>query len=144
MDMRIYTICPSFQEILLSGFRGVVLTNCLSSIFHFGQKSKFKKGVDKREKNWIKVSCGCAHLHIMSFITIKFQEILLSGFRGVALTRKIRLTDWRTDGSNTLYPPQLVAWGITIVVYHMCLYLYMSSSECIDFLDSIRVLKKII
>ena len=44
----------------------------------------------------------------MSFITTKFQEILLSGFRGVVLTRKTGLT----DGSKTLYPPQLVAWGI--------------------------------
>ena len=52
----------------------------------------------------------------MSVITSKFQEILLSGFRGVALTRKTGLTDWLTDwltdGSKTLYPPQLVAWGI--------------------------------
>ena len=53
----------------------------------------------------------------MSFITTKFHEILSSGFRGVALTRKTGLTDWLTDwlmdGSKTLYPPQLVAWGIT-------------------------------
>ena len=47
------------------------------------------------EEKRIKISCGYAHLHIMSFITTK----LLSGFRGVALTK-------------TLYPPQLVAWGI--------------------------------
>ena len=39
-----------FQETLLSSFRGVALTNCFSSIFHFVQISKFKKGV----KNWIK------------------------------------------------------------------------------------------
>ena len=63
----------------------------------------------------------------MSFITTKFHEILLIGFRGVALTRKTGLmdwltdrltdwpdwqTDWLTDGSKTLHPPQLVAWGI--------------------------------
>ena len=50
----IYTlICPSllqFQEILLSGFRGVALTNCFSSIFHFRQISKFKKSVIQRKK----------------------------------------------------------------------------------------------
>ena len=34
-----------------------------------------------------------AHLHIMSLITTKFHEILLSGFRGVAPTRKTGLTD---------------------------------------------------
>ena len=33
----------------------------------------------------------------MSFITTKFHEILLSGFRGAALTRKTGLTDWLTD-----------------------------------------------
>ena len=33
-----------FHAILLSGFNGVVLTNCFSSIFHFRQISKFKKG----------------------------------------------------------------------------------------------------
>ena len=35
-----------------------------------------------------------AHLHSMSSITLKFHEILLSGFRGVALTKK---QDWLTD-----------------------------------------------
>ena len=74
-------ITTKFHEILLSGFRGVALTNCFSIIFHFGQISKFKKGVTLR-----KISCGYAHLHIMSFITTKFYELLLSGFRGVALT----------------------------------------------------------
>ena len=44
----------------------------------------------------------------MSFITTKFQEILLSGFRGVVLTRRTGLADWLTDWAKTLYPPQLV------------------------------------
>ena len=91
-------ITTKFYKILLSGFRGVALTNCFSSIFHFGQISKFKKGVTPRKKNWIKISCGYAHLHIMSFITTKFHEILLSSFTGVALTRKTGLTDWLTVG----------------------------------------------
>ena len=52
------------------------------------------------KKNWIKISCGYANLHIMSFITTKFHEILLSCFRGVALTRKTGLTDWLTDWLN--------------------------------------------
>ena len=79
-------ITTKFHEILLSGFRGVVLTNCFSSIFHFRQISKFKKGVTPRKKKGFKISCGYAHLHIMSFITTQFHENLLSGFRGVALT----------------------------------------------------------
>ena len=49
----------------------------------------------------------------MSFITTKFQEILLSGFRGEnKKNRTDGLTDSLTDGSKTLYPPQLVAWCI--------------------------------
>ena len=44
------------------------------------------------------ISCEYAHLHIMSFTTTKFYDIMLSGFRGVALTRKQDcLTDWLTD-----------------------------------------------
>ena len=35
----------------ISGFRGVPLTNCFSSIFHFSQISTFKKGVNPRKKN---------------------------------------------------------------------------------------------
>ena len=117
-------ITTKFHEILLSGFRGVVLTSCFSSIFHFGQIYKLKKRSNSEKNYWIKISCEYAHLHSMSFITTKFYEILLSGFRGVWLTRKTGrtdgrtdgltdwLTDWRTDGSKTLYPPQLVAWGI--------------------------------
>ena len=63
----------------------------LSSIFHFGQISKFKKGTPRKD------SCRYAHLHIIFFITTKFHEILLSCFGGVALTRKTGLTDWLTD-----------------------------------------------
>ena len=39
-----------FHELLLSGFRGVVLTNGFSTIFYFGQISKFKKGVTPRKE----------------------------------------------------------------------------------------------
>ena len=39
-------IFTKFQEILLRGFRGVALTNCVE----FGQISKFKKGVTPRNK----------------------------------------------------------------------------------------------
>ena len=59
----------------------------MSSNFNFSQISKFKKGHYSQNKKWMRISCGYAHLHVMSFITTKFQEILLSGFRGVA---------WRT------------------------------------------------
>ena len=43
-------ITTKFHEILLSSFREVALTNSFSSIFHFGQISKLKKGVTPRKK----------------------------------------------------------------------------------------------
>ena len=67
-------ITTKFHAILLSSFSGVALSNCFSSIFHFCQISKFKKSVIQRKKNGIKISCGYAHIHIMSFITTKFQR----------------------------------------------------------------------
>ena len=69
----------------------------LVNLGHYSQKKKLNQNF-----LWI-----YAHLHIMSFITTKFQEILLSGFKWVGLTRKTGLM----DGSKTLYPPQLIAWG---------------------------------
>ena len=50
----------------------------------------------------------------MSFITTKFHhEILLSGFREVVLTKRKKTHPGLTDRQvKTLYPPQLVAWGI--------------------------------
>ena len=59
------------------------------------------KGVLLLEKNWIKMSCEYAYLQSMTFKITKFHEILLSGFRGVALTKnnnkKPRLTYWLTN-----------------------------------------------
>ena len=43
-----------------------------------------KRGITPRERK--KISYGYAHLHIMSFITINFHEILLRGLKGVVLT----------------------------------------------------------
>ena len=43
-------ITTKFHAILLSGFSGVVLTNCFSSMFHYRQISKFKKDVTPRKK----------------------------------------------------------------------------------------------
>ena len=59
----------------------------ITTKFHaFLSNFKVQKERNSEKKNGIKISCGYAHLHIMPFITTKFQEILLSGFRGVALT----------------------------------------------------------
>ena len=75
-------ITTKFHKILLSGFSGVALTNCFEQyIFNFVQKVALLP-----EKYWIRISCRYAHLHVKSFITTKFKEILLSGFSGVALT----------------------------------------------------------
>ena len=51
-------ITTKFHAILLSGFSGVVLTNCFSSIFHFRQISKFKKGHCSQNFLWI---CTSTH-----------------------------------------------------------------------------------
>ena len=67
-------ITTTFQKILWSGFKGVVLTNCLSSFFHFDQIFKFKKGVTPRKKNWIKIFCGYAHLNWTYFIDINQKD----------------------------------------------------------------------
>ena len=77
-------IPKKFHEILLSRFSGVALTNCLSSIFNFGQILSSKRGITPRKK-WNQIPSGYAHLYIKSFITSKFQT-LLNGFRWVALT----------------------------------------------------------
>ena len=49
----------------------------------------------------------------MSFITTRFPEILLSDFRGIALTRKNR-TDGLTDDQKNFWikniPSELVMW----------------------------------
>ena len=66
---------------LLSGFRGVALKNYFSSILNFGQIPQFKRGITPRIKMKSNV-----YLHNMSFITTKFHEIKLRGFRGVVLT----------------------------------------------------------
>ena len=63
-------------------------SNCFRSIFQLGQIYKFRKSLIPRKKILIKIQSGYAHLYIMSFITTTFQEILLSGLRGVVLTRK--------------------------------------------------------
>ena len=71
-----------------------------------------------KKKNF-RISCKFAHLHIMSFITTTFHEFcraVSEEFHWHKTGLKNGLTDWRlrTDGSKTLFPPQLVAWGITI------------------------------
>ena len=61
----------------------------VSSELHKIILAKVQKGYKlllKKTNNWIQISCGYALLHIMYFITTKFHEILLSVFRGVALT----------------------------------------------------------
>ena len=79
-----------FLKNLLSGFREFALTNCFSSRFNFGRISKFKSG----RKNIESKFPANIHIYSVSFITTKFHEILLSGYRRVVLTKKNR-TDWQ-------------------------------------------------
>ena len=57
------------------------------------------------EKKWIKISCGYAHLHIMSFLTTttKFHEILWAVLEELRWQEKqdwltYGKTDWLTEG----------------------------------------------
>ena len=61
-------IATKFQAILLSGLRGVALTNCFSRTFHFGQISKLKKGASLREKKIESKFPVDMHIYTMSFI----------------------------------------------------------------------------
>ena len=74
-------------------FQALVMGNRTEKQFHLSCTKlfwpNFKRDINcslKGSNNWIKISCGYAHLHIMSLITTKFHELLLSGFRGVVLT----------------------------------------------------------
>ena len=105
-----------FQEILLSDFRGVALTNCFSSIFRFGQFLSSKR-VYLWEKNlkqnflWI---CASTH-YVLHNYTVSGNCV--ERFQRSCADKKNRtdgLTDWLTDRSKTLYPPQLVVGGINI------------------------------
>ena len=76
-----------FHEILLSGCRGVALTNCFCSISNFVDISKFKRSVPPRNRHESEIPSNM-HLHsiCMSIMTTTFHEILLSGFITVVLT----------------------------------------------------------
>ena len=110
------------HEILLSGFRGVVLTNCFSSISHFGQILKFVKGEIPREKIESKFPVD---MHIYTIC----PEILLSSFRAVALTRKTGLTNWLTDGrvKNIIPSPTRCMGYNEKVVISVYIYMYKRS-----------------
>ena len=94
----------------------------LSNIFNFGQIYKFKKGVTPRKKTlnqnflWI---CTSTH-YVLHYYKLSGNSV--EQFQRSCADKKNRtdiLTDWLTDGSKTLYPLQLVAWGIIkSMVYH--------------------------
>ena len=90
-------ITTKFQEILLSGFRGVALTNCcFSSIFHFGQIFKFKKSVTPRKKwnqNFLWM-CACTHYFLHYY---KVSRNSVERFHRSCANKKNR-TDGLTDG----------------------------------------------
>ena len=64
-------ITTKFQEILFSSFSGVVLTNCFSSIYHFRQISKFKKGHCSQNKRESKCHVD---MHIYTLCPLLLQS----------------------------------------------------------------------
>ena len=114
-------------------------SNSFSRIFHFGQISQFKNGVIQREKLnqiflWI---CASTHYVLNNY---KVSRNSVERFQRSYADKKNRtdgLTDllnyWLTDGSKTLYPPQLDAWGITN--YYIMLYReYFNSFTLVTFI----------
>ena len=95
------------------------LTNCFSSLFHFCKISKFERGFTPSKNNELEFP---ANLHIYTSCLSSLQNFtkicraVSEEFHWHKTGLKNGLIDWRlrTDGSKTLYPPQLVAWGITI------------------------------
>ena len=108
--LHYYKVSGNFVELFQMG----CANKKISSIFHFGQISKFKKGVTPRKK----ISCGYAHLHIMSFITTKFHEIMLSGFQRSCANKKNR-TDGLTDERvKNIIPSATRCVGNLLMVQH--------------------------
>ena len=83
-------LCVKFHQNPSSGLGGVALT---------------RKSI-KNSQSWIISLSGCrttiillhAHLHIMSFLCVKFHQNPSSGLGGVALTRKCGLSPFPVDG----------------------------------------------
>ena len=71
-------------------FQALVRGNRTENQFHLSCTKqfwpKFNRDINCSLKRSNQISYKNAYLHIKSFITTNFQEILLSGFRGVALT----------------------------------------------------------
>ena len=113
MIQNFLQICSSTQYVLCNyrvswNYVERLQRSCAdSSIFYFGRISKFKRGVTPKEKlnqNVLQIFAS-----IQSVINnYKVSRNLLIGCWGVALTKETGLT----DGSKTLYPPQLVASGM--------------------------------
>ena len=80
-------ITTKFHEILTSGFSGVALTNCSEKYLSFWSNFLVQKGALLPEKT---IECKFpVDMHICTYclsILQSFHKIMLSGFRGVALT----------------------------------------------------------
>ena len=107
-------IPTNFNKILLGGFRRVALTNYFSNILNLGQISlSFVKLRAKSTPtpNLLQDFMKFCWAHKNSTTCTGFHKVLLSGFRGVVLTKQNK-TDWLTDERVKTYSPQLVAWCI--------------------------------
>ena len=91
------------------------LTGPVSSELHKIILAKVQKGyklVFKKIKSAFPVNCVSTHDVLYNY---KISRNSAERFHRSCANKKNRtdgLTDWLTDGSKTLYPPQFVAWGI--------------------------------
>ena len=94
VDMHICMVCPS-QLQSFTKFCGVVLTNCFSSIFRFGQIFKFKKVVTPRKKIESKFPVASASTHyVLHKYKVSWNSV--ERFQRSCADKK-KKQDWRTD-----------------------------------------------
>ena len=122
-----YFITTKFKEVLLSSFGGVALTNCFSSIFQFGQISKFKKGLTLKKKMNQNFLWICASTHYILHNN-KVSRNSVERFQR-SYADKNNTTDWLTD------------WQVKKIIpsaTHCLGYKYLWSSIVIEYFISVR------
>ena len=103
--MHIYAWCPLLLQ-SFTKFCGVALTNCFSSIFHFGQISKLQKGIGSttsKNKNSILI-----FILILNILFVKYQYYCFNFFsKSVFLNSKFN--KWNSEESS-VFPRHVTSW----------------------------------
>ena len=113
-------ITTKFHEILSSVFRGSSCAKKTIVSFILAKFLSSKTGVTPRKKMESKfpVDIRIHTLNVLHYDKVSRNSI--ERFQRSCANKIYRtdgLTDWLTDGSKTLYPPLLVAWGIKTLIF---------------------------